>query len=129
MSLLKVDLITREPVLFGQDNRFMTLGEMKARGDIFIVFIDVTTGKTYVEEAFASWAGGTKLTMLDEVKDDQLWGLLTEAAQKYGLCMVRHIADNLKKVNVKILEPIAKVLCLLPSDMNYLKKMDVIRTK
>jgi hypothetical protein len=127
MSLLKVKLITAEPVLFGQDNKFMTLGKLETRGDKFIVFMDLTTGKTYIEEAFASWVGGERITGLEQVEDDHLWGLLTEAAQKYGLCMVRHMADNMKKVNVKVKLNLAKLLCMVPDDMKYFQKQDVIK--
>lgn len=127
MAPLKITLVSKEPVLFGQDNRFMTLGKMQARGDTFIVFIDLSTGKTYIEEAFASWVGGDRITGLDEVKDDHLWGLLTEAAQKYGLCMVRHIVDSLKKKNAKMPMPLLKAMCLLPSDMDYAKSQNVIK--
>ena len=105
----------------------MALGKLQARGDVFIVFIDLTTGKTYIEEAFASWIGGERVTGLDEVKDDQLWGQLTEAAQKYGLCMVRHIVDCMKKKNVKMVAPLIKVLCVLPTDMDYAKSQGVIK--
>jgi len=129
MTLLKINLISKEPVLFGQDNRFMTLGKMEARGDIFVCFMDLTTGKTYVEEAFASWVNGERITGMDEVKDDNLWGMLTEAAQKYGVCAVKHIADNLKRVGAKLPLPVTKAMCIVPSDMEYFKKMDVIRTK
>lgn len=127
MSLLKIKLLSKEPVLFGQDNRFMTLGKMEARGDVFVCFMDLQTGKTYVEEAFAAWAAGQRITSMEEVKDDKLWAMLTEAAQKYGVCMVRHIADNLKKVNAKLPMPIARTMCVVPSDMEYFKQTNVIK--
>lgn len=129
MAPLKVELMSKDPVLFGQDNRFMCLGKLRSRGDIFIVFMDLTTGKTYVEEAFATWLSGDRITGLDEVKDDHLWGLLTEAAQKYGLCMVKHMGDCMKKAGVKVSPPIAKALCMLPTDLNYFKQLDVIGNK
>lgn len=126
-TLLKIELISKEPVLFGQDNRFMTLGILRARGDVFTCFIDLTTGKTYVEESFASWVHGERIMMMDEVKDDSLWGMLTEAAQKYGLCTIVHISNCLKKVGAKLPEPIMRTMCVLPSDLEYAKKANVIK--
>jgi hypothetical protein len=127
MSLLKVELLTREPSLFETDARFMAVGKMRARGDEFVVFIGLESGKTYIEEAFKTEALGHFIVGLKQVDDDTLWQMLVEAGQKYGLTASRHIGDCIKKLSLRISMLAARIIAPLPDDLEYIKRLGIIK--
>jgi len=86
----------------------MTLGKLKHRGENFLVFMDVTTGKVYIYEAFAFAALGDLGCGLSEVKTDEQWGMLSAAAQKYGLTSLQHMALCLEVYSIDT--PAAKAI-------------------
>lgn len=97
-----IKLDSKSPTIFGEANDFLALGKLLCRGDKFLVFMHLKTGKVYIEETFAKEVLGDFLVGLNEVKDDKLWGKLVYAANGYGLTSKAHILDCLKKLNIKI---------------------------
>jgi hypothetical protein len=123
----KISLVSKKPVLFGKDNRFMTLGLMSCRGDKFICFMDVTTCKIYIEETFTTQAEGEFIVGLKAIEEDTLWNKLLYASNGYGLTAIAHIALNLKLHNVKIEKMASLALSTHEVDQEILRNADVLK--
>lgn len=123
----KISLVSKRPVLFGEGNRFMTLGLMSCRGDKFICFMDVTTCKIYIEETFTTQVEGEFVVGLKAIEQDELWNKLLYASNSYGLTGIKHIAENLRLNHIKIERMAALSLSTFPADQDILLKMDVLK--
>lgn len=86
-----VSLLSKDPMLFGDNNRFMALGLLGIRGEKYIAFMDLTDGQVYVEETFAHSAGDAKAVTLNYIEDDMVWKLCVYAINAYGLDSRDHI--------------------------------------
>ena len=101
-------LVNKTPILFGEQDRFLGLGVMEIRGDKFIVFMDLSDGKVFIEESFATHAMGDFLVGLNYINDDKLWNMCVYAANGYGLTSQEHITECVKTLNLKSSNPIVK---------------------
>lgn len=98
----KINLVTKNPQLAGSNNDYMILGKLEARGDEFIVFIGLNTGKVHIEEAFATQVLGQFVVGLKLIEDDTMWNSLVYAANSYGITQQKHILWCLKKLGIKV---------------------------
>ena len=96
-----VKLINKNPILFGTDNTFMATGLLECRGDKFLAFINLLTGKSYIEETYATELNGANIVGFNEVKDNNLWGTLVYACESYGLFTHKHIIECVNTLGIK----------------------------
>jgi hypothetical protein len=109
-----------DPILFGIENSFMTLGALTARGINFLVFYHLKTGKTYIEEEFHNEINGEFVLGLEEVKDDNLWIALVQKAQSSGLISIANILYCMDKLNISYdKKQIANLLTNASSEQDF----------
>jgi hypothetical protein len=90
----------KNPILFGKDNGFMTLGLMESQGLKFLVFYDLSTGKVYVEETFTTTTNGEHVLGLNEIKEDSLWIALVQHAKSSGIVSIANIIRCLDYLHI-----------------------------
>lgn len=94
-------LESKEPLIIGDKEKFLILGKIGCRGDKFVVLISLETGKTYIEESYATNVNGQFVVGLNYINDDTLWNSLVYAANSYGLTSSQHIIECLQKLGIK----------------------------